>query len=163
MPSESGPPRCGQRSTNAKISSAAVRNTAIGDDPSSRVTRRAPRRGMSSRRPTSIQRLVGIVSSHLCENPIFMRLGTAGALCPRVDLHETLREQETLVQCAPPFMVVDDSAPHVIDADPRHPRGGAFEIARLLAVELQEGADMLEHLSLGGQTHELVGDAYLNP
>src|SRR5262249_53441647 len=108
-------------------------------------------------------RLVGTASFHLSEHPVFVGLGTAGALRPRVDLHETLREQETPVQCAPSFTVVDDSAPHVIDADPRHPRGGAFEIARLLAVELQEGADMLDPLGLGGQTHELVGDAHLDP
>jgi len=88
-----------------------------------------------------------------------VRRGAAGALCPGIDLHEALREQEAVVQGAPPVVILDDPAPHIIDADARHPRRGALEIARLLAIELQEGANMLEHLGFGREPHELVGAA----
>src|SRR6266568_7321228 len=162
IPSESGPPRCGQRSISAKTSSSAVRKTAIGGDPSGRVTRRAPRRGMSARRPTSTQAGPGIASIHLGQDTVFVRGRAGSALCPRVDLHELLREEETLVERASPVVVVDDAAPHVIDADPHHPRRGALEVARLLAVELQDRADMLEHLGLGREPHQVVGDADLD-
>ena len=68
------------------------------------MTRRAPRRGMSSRQPISTQLPSGIGSTgslHLGERAVFMRGGAGRALGPGVLLHEALREQEPPVQRAP--------------------------------------------------------------
>ena len=55
------------------------------------------------------------------------------------------------------------AAADVVDADPRDPRRGALEIARLLAVELHERADIFEHLVLGRDPRQRIGDADLDP
>src|SRR6516225_6735390 len=162
MPAESGPPRCGQRSTSAKTSSAAVRNTAMTIAEAGLRTCRAPRRGMSSRRPTSIQRSATTSARHT-DDAVFMRFAAIDTLRPGIDLHHPLRGEEPLVQL-PPFLGIGDDAPtDVLDPDTRDPRCGPLEIARLLAVELEERTDMLEHFGLGGDSSQRVADADFDP
>src|SRR5665213_2555190 len=99
---------------------------------------------MSSSRPTSIQ-CWPVNSADLGQDAVLMRLGAARPLGPGIALHRALRREEALVQDAPVLVVADDPLAHGVDADPRHPRRRAFEVARLLAIKLHKGADMLQH------------------
>src|SRR5215472_13492188 len=162
MPSDNGPPRCGQRSTSANTSSSAVRNTAMANAKPGLRTCRAPRRGMSSRWPISIQRSPAISASRT-QGAVLVRLGAGSALRPGIDLHHALRDDETRVQCPPLLGIGADALADVIDPDARDPWCGPLEIARLLAVELEEGTDMLEHLRLGGDADQRVANADLDP
>src|SRR5690606_7762547 len=73
-------------------------------------------------------------------------LHAAGALRPRVHLRMALRLEEPLVQRAPAARVVDEPRAHVREPDALEPRRRPLEITRLLAIELQECAAVLEHL-----------------
>ena len=59
----------------------------------------------------------------------------------------------------PPGGVLHDAALDVVEADTFDPRRGALEIASLLAVELQEGRAVFEHLDLGSDLAQEVGGA----
>src|SRR5690606_31736237 len=65
--------------------------------------------------------------------------------------------EEPLGERAPPGVVVDDAPLHMREPDALDPRRGALEIARLLAIELQERRRMLEHLVLGRDLAKEIG------
>src|SRR5690606_28653479 len=65
-------------------------------------------------------------------------------LRPRVHLREFLAEDEA-VEIGPPLLaVIDDLPADFVHADPLRPFVDALQIARLLAVHLDEGDDVLE-------------------
>ena len=63
---------------------------------------------------------------------------------------------------APALGVLDEALLHIVDADALDPGRGAFEITRLLAIELQEGAGIFQHLLFGRDPHQGIGDAHLD-
>src|SRR5690606_36210439 len=85
-----------------------------------------------------------------------------GALRPRIDLRVLLRFDEPRGERAPTGIVLDDAPLHVREPDALDPRRGALEIARLLAIELQERGRMLEHLVLGRDLAEKIGRPHLH-
>src|SRR5690606_4354918 len=89
------------------------------------------------------------VERHRRERRELAAVTPRGALGPRIDLRVLLRLEEPLGERAPPGVVVDDAPLHMREPDALDPRRGALEIARLLAIELQERRRMLEHLVLG--------------
>src|SRR5215471_7917076 len=62
----------------------------------------------------------------------------------------------------PYVSIVDYARADILDASARDPRGRAFEVPRLLAIELQEGSDMFEHFRLGREANQMIGDANLD-
>ena len=66
------------------------------------------------------------------------------------------------MQRAAAFGVLDQPLLHVGDADPRDPGRGAFQIMRLLAIELHEGAGIFQHLFFGRDAHQGIGDAHID-
>src|SRR5438445_9540831 len=93
IPCDKGPPLCGQRSSSAKHSPSALRNTAIS--PPVRRRTRAPSSGISSGRQTLIQRAMrtgsrGFINASAITPapPVFRTraLPARRALLPRIGL-----------------------------------------------------------------------------
>jgi len=93
---------------------------------------------------------------------VLLALGAGGALRPGVVLAEALRIEEARRQRLAADLVVDDAPLHIIDADALDPGRGALQIARLLAVELDEGGAIIERLLLGLDLAEEIGRADLD-
>src|SRR5262245_26378405 len=164
MPWLSGPPLCGQRSSNANTRWSALRNTATAS-PCSRPTRRAPSGGISSTRHTAcqivdrafieppwpcgpspveaanafgaaVQRSCGDGSGHRRELPqVDARLRV---LEPRVGL-AVERELQPCPQRLAIRRVLEHLLLHVLDADAADVMHRALEVPAFLAVQLQEG------------------------
>src|SRR6185437_15485151 len=90
----------------------------------------------------------------------FRCVGARGALRPGVCLPELLGIEEARMQGATIVGVVDQQALEIIQAAPLDPWRGAFEIVRFLAIELEEGADIFQHLVLARDAREFVRDAH---
>ncbi len=74
---------------------------------------------------------------------------SGGTFRPGIGLRVALACQEAVAQRGPVRRVLDDARADERDADPFHPGRGALQVARLLAIELQEGGAVLQHLVLG--------------
>ena len=85
-----------------------------------------------------------------------MRFGARRALGPRVFLQKLLRKEEAAVELLAALMIVHHLGLHIIEADALNPRGGAIEIARLLAIELDERRAIFQRLLLGCDLAEQV-------
>src|SRR5690606_23928060 len=166
MPCDSGPPRCGHRSSSAKTRSSRVRNTATSQPKI--LTARAPSRGIASSGPTSTQSACtccfaaagsavseprAAMSADLLQGHELRRRRFRGPAAgfPRVGLRVPLRLDEARAQLVAALRVLDDALLHVVEADALDPVRRALEIERFLAVELQKGAAV--HLDVVGRRH----------
>src|SRR3989338_3226965 len=149
MPCDSGPPLCGQRSSTAKISSTALRNSAMSISPL--FTTREPSRGMSSSGQILSQSLIAFsfrfVVAEKPDRAEFPRLHAGSALGPWV-LLDTQRIEQPRVERPAAGRILDDAPLDVVEADALHEMHRAVQVVRLLTVKLHEGAGVFEHLLL---------------
>ncbi len=163
MPCDSGPP-CAGSGRSARRPRRRRCGTRRHPRRPAATTRRAPRRGMSSRRPISIQRVAGHRAHSAAARARYSCAAAPAARSAHGSFWTKLCEnRKRRCSARRPSTSSDDPAADVVDADPRDPRRGAFEIARLLAVELQERADILQHLGLARDLAQRIGDADLDP
>src|SRR3546814_8161886 len=93
---------------------------------------------------------------------MMLALGTRGAVRPRVVLRETLGVEEAGAQRLATSGIVGDPRLHILDPDALDPRRGALEIARFLAVELDEGGAIIHRFLFGRDLAEQVGGAHMD-
>ena len=81
----------------------------------------------------------------------------------RIDLGKLLAVLETIEQQPAARRVLQDALFDVAQTDALHPGRGALQIMRLLAVELDEGAAILQHFLFCGHLAQQIGDPHFDP
>ncbi len=152
MPWRSGPPLCGQRSSSANTWSSALRNTATSTPRGARDAARAEHRDVvdaadhgpfvhafmpPAPRVASWRRTAA-------GRPRPCRTRTTGRARRRGELQPL---PQRLAACG----VVEDLLLHVVQADAADVVHRALQVPAFLAVQLQEGAAVLQHLGGGLQ------------
>src|SRR5690606_20928278 len=133
---------------------------SCGRERAARVRRGEGSRRTDPRRRTSCR--LSVAKQRRVERLELVGILAGGPLRPRIDLRMALRFEEARVERTASCVVGDDPLLHVREPDALDPRRRPLEVARLLAIELQERAAVFEHLVGGRHLAQEVRRAHLH-